>query len=135
MPDLSPALRAALAVTSTLYIIKASALLAVAAPPRVALALLCGCCALQWALLDGASSLALALLASVGGPLAELPLIALGAWHYLPEASDYFPLGAGVSWAALSAITAPCYFAVTTDAIALGRFFARREAVARRDLG
>ena len=53
-------------------------------------------------------------MASVGGPLAELPFLRLGAWHYLPAAVDYFPLGEGASWAALAAITAPCYFAVTT---------------------
>ena len=86
-------------------------------------------CALQWRLLDGSrASLALALLAAVGGPLAELPLMKLGAWHYLTP--DYWPLaawscgpGTGNEWAGLSAITGPCYFAVTTDAIALGRWF------------
>ena len=52
----------------------------------------------------------------------------LGAWHYLTP--DFWPLaawslgaGTGNEWAGLSAITGPCYFAVTTDAIALGRWF------------
>ena len=59
----------------------------------------------------------------------------LGGWHYL--APDYFPLtflvdgGGGLrdAWAAsgLSSLTGPCYAAVTTDAIALGRWFAGGE--------
>ena len=61
-----------------------------------------------------------------GGPLAELPIMAAGAWHYVSP--DYFPLAAlgvdpAVGWSGLASITAPCYFAVTTDAIALGRWF------------
>ena len=71
------------------------------------------------------ASLALALLAGVGGPLCELPIMELGAWHYI--APDYFPLrtilGDGSdAWAGLAGVTGPCYFAVTTDAIALGRW-------------
>ena len=57
----------------------------------------------------------------------------LGAWHYLTP--DYWPLaawscgpGTGNEWAGLSAITGPCYFAVTTDAIALGRWFGSEES-------
>lgn len=90
--------------------------------------------------LDGKlSSLFTALIVSVGGPLSELPFVALGFWHYIPSAADYFPLagiadlalggeGGGLlledySDLALSSITGPCYFAVTMDAIALGRWF------------
>ena len=125
-----PKAKAALAVSSTVAIIKLSELLQQAQlPPPAALVLLALPCALQWRLLDGSrASLALALLAAVGGPLAELPLMKLGAWHYI--APDYWPLaawslgpGTGNEWAGLSAITGPCYFAVTTDAIALGRWF------------
>ena len=89
--------------------------------------------ALQWRLLDGSrASLALALLAAVGGPLAELPLMKLGAWHYLYLSLPTIRAARrvvlrprhrqrmGGGW---SAITGPCYFAVTTDAIALGRWF------------
>lgn len=119
---------ALLAVASTVGIIKLSELLVLAsAPPAAALALLLLLCALQWRLLDGrVSSVALAALAAVGGPLAELPIMAAGAWHYISP--DYFPLSAlgvdpSVGWSGLSSITAPCYFAVTTDAIALGRWF------------
>jgi hypothetical protein len=79
-----------------------------------------------------------ALLTSVGGPLCELPFVASGCWHYIPSAADYYPLRGlveflvpyyhdidtyGLSNLALSSITGPCYFAVTTDAIALGRWF------------
>jgi hypothetical protein len=185
-PRGAPGPTAALAVSSTVAIIKLSELLQQAGlPPAVALLLLALPCALQWRLLDGSrASLALALLAAVGfserlnapsqqrqsgpptarcalapahgwpawappcspgasgaakdvdftasnhpgGPLAELPLMKLGAWHYLTP--DFWPLaawslgaGTGNEWAGLSAITGPCYFAVTTDAIALGRWF------------
>jgi len=133
VPPLGPRARALAAVSTTVCIIKASEVLELAgAPARLALPLLFGGCTLQWALLDGAfSSAALALLAAVGGPLAELPFLRLGAWHYLPEACDYFPLGLDTTWAGLAAITAPCYFAVTTDAIALGRYFASTGGEAR----
>jgi len=126
----APGPTAALAVSSTVAIIKLSELLQLAElPPPAALFLLAVPCVMQWRLLDGSrASLALALLAAVGGPLAELPLMKLGTWHYLVP--DYWPLaawslgpGSGNEWAGLSAITGPCYFAVTTDAIALGRWF------------
>lgn len=93
----------------------------------------------QWALLDGTlAALLAASITSVGGPLSELPFVANGFWHYLPQAGDYLPLenvspqvGNALTWLlgdnyrdlALSSITGPCYFAVTMDAIALGRWF------------
>ena len=96
----------------------------------------------QWALLDGtAAALLSASLVSIGGPLSELPFVAHGFWHYLPQAGDYLPLanlggvdldtnqlwtmvmGTNYRELALSSITGPCYFAVTMDAIALGRWF------------
>ena len=107
----------------------------------------------QWAYLDGTlASLLVASLASVAGPLAELPFVAAGLWEYLPEVADYLPLQ-GVDPAsaagqflqtvvtgsggddygprlALSSITGPCYFAVTMDSIALGRFFDATTAAA-----
>jgi hypothetical protein len=86
----------------------------------------------QWLLLDGTlPSLLSAILVSIGGPLSELPFVATGFWHYIPSAADYVPL-ANVNLdiriqeykdLALSSITGPCYFAVTMDAIALGRWF------------
>lgn len=124
-----PGLRAALAVVSTCFIIKISELLLLVTSGQSALLLLSLLAFLQWATLDGRkSSLILAVLAGILGPLAELPLIYLGAWHYITP--DYWPLtflpgfGPGISWAGLSMVTGPCYFAVTTDAIALGRLFA-----------
>ncbi|CAE7848827.1 ANK1 [Symbiodinium sp. KB8] len=133
---LSPLTRAILAVTSTCLIIKASELLISAGfSGATALPLLMLLAFFQWAVLDGRLfALVLALIAAIGGPLAELPLMWLGAWHY--TAPDYWPLAAfglgpasGAAWAGLSMTTGPCYFAVTTDAIALGRLFAswRRE--------
>ena len=123
-----PGLRAALAVVSTCFIIKSSELLLLVTSGQSALLLLSLLAFLQWATLDGRkSSLILAVLAGILGPLAELPLTYLGAWHYITP--DYWPLtfcgfGPGISWAGLSMVTGPCYFAVTTDAIALGRLFA-----------
>lgn len=84
----------------------------------------------QWAILDRTvPALLSASITSVGGPLSELPFVANGFWHYIPSASDYFPLqDTFLSKTydinlALSSITGPCYFAVTMDAIALGRWF------------
>ena len=96
----------------------------------------------QWAYLDGTlASLLAASLSSILGPLSELPFVANGIWEYLPEAGDlYLPLqsidpssslgqwfqrlwGDAYPTLALNGITGPCYFAVTMDAIALGRWF------------
>ena len=98
----------------------------------------------QWLTLDRSIvSLVVASITSVGGPLSELPFVANGFWHYLPQSSDYFPLsgvqgnfieqlattvlGEDFRSIALSSITGPCYFAVTLDAIALGRYFYSQE--------
>ena len=94
---------------------------------------------LQWVLLDTTlAALLAASVTSIGGPLSELPFVANGFWHYLPQAGDYLPfahiskqVGDALIWLvgddyrdlALSSITGPCYFAVTMDAIALGRWF------------
>lgn len=136
--------RAVLAVLSTALLIKASAILETAGTPygkEILLAL----AILQWAWLDRSlASLGVAALASIAGPLAELPFVGHEAWTYLPQASDYFPLehldfGHGslgrvahyilgqddeYQSLALASITGPCYFAVTMDAIACGRAFA-----------
>ena len=131
----SAGLQAAAAVASTVAVIRLSVTLhetslLAAAPPASAPALLAAAALVQWAALDGTrGSLALALLAAVGGPVAEIPLMAgplAHAWHYLTP--DYFPLAgvfpaAATPEAGLEVITGPCYFAVTTDAIALYRFY------------
>mmetsp|Transcript_23555 Transcript_23555/g.27253 ORF Transcript_23555/g.27253 Transcript_23555/m.27253 type:complete len:307 (+) Transcript_23555:230-1150(+) len=87
--------------------------------------------AFQWFLLDGTlTSFATAFIVGIGGPLSELPFVATNFWHYIPSAANYYPL-ANIDFAflkqfsdlALSSITGPCYFAVTMDAIALGRWF------------
>lgn len=100
----------------------------------------------QWMILDRTPvALVAALVTAFGGPLSELPFVASGFWTYLPEAADYTPLamvqpGAAAEGflstllgddfrdIALSSITAGCYFAVTLDAIALGRYFYSLEA-------
>lgn len=88
----------------------------------------------QWIFLDGTPSALLAsLITAIGGPLSELPFVANGCWHYIPEAADYFPLRnipfVTGSWSdlSLSSITGPCYFAVTMDSISLGRWFEKNE--------
>ena len=102
--------------------------------------------ALQWISLDRTFvALLAASITAVGGPLSELPFVANGFWHYNVDAADYFPLsgtlfesggiadaiassllGEEYNTLALSSITGPCYFAVTLDAIALGRYFDQR---------
>ena len=96
----------------------------------------------QWAYLDGTLVAFLtACITSVFGPLSELPFIAHHIWEYLPEAGDiYLPLqsiestsipgqflhgalGDDFNSLALNGVTGPCYFAVTMDAIAIGRYF------------
>lgn len=120
------------AVSTTVGIIKASELLlASGASQLLATGVLYGACILQWALVDASPiSAAFALVVSVAGPVAELPFTWLGLWHYLPNVQDYWPLSfigadstSGQLWAGLAHITGPCYFAVCTDAIALGRCF------------
>lgn len=76
----------------------------------------------------------------IAGPLSEIPFVSSGLWHYISEAADYHPLRTApdsISWllafcgidreVSLSSITGPCYFAVATDAIALGRWFDSEE--------
>jgi len=141
--------RAIVAVATTTLIIKLSELLQTQSFPLLSggseqsLGLMLFAALSQWLLLDGTSvALLAASITSIGGPLSELPFVALGAWHYIPSASDYLPLssfaedggslldtlaksflGDGYEDLALSSITGPCYFAVTTDSIALGRWF------------
>ncbi|GFH59940.1 hypothetical protein CTEN210_16416 [Chaetoceros tenuissimus] len=134
--------KAILAVSTTALIIKLSELLETSAimdNPNVNLLIMLSAALTQWAVLDGTLvSFITASIVSIGGPLSELPFVAYGFWTYLPEASDYFPLqnvdldnisiakqmlGEDYRNLALSSITGPCYFAVTMDAIALGRYF------------
>lgn len=127
----SPQRRAAAAVLSTASLIKLSeAFVVSSASHTIALPVMYLLALLQWWLLDGEiASLFIAALLSISGPLAELPFMAAGAWHYLQP--DYWPLAAfgfgpqhpHIAWAGLLAITGPCYFAVATDAIAVGRYF------------
>lgn len=117
---------AGLAVLSTIAIIRLSVVLHGATLSSVAVLALLTTAIVQWAVLDGTwASLLLACVATVGGPIAEIPLMLGGGWHYLTP--DYFPLANVVadSRAGLELITGPCYFAVTTDSIALFRCFRR----------
>ncbi|KAJ8613008.1 hypothetical protein CTAYLR_004049 [Chrysophaeum taylorii] len=109
--------RAIVAVLSTAAIIRLS-VFAATLPQATALGLLVAAALAQWLALDASiASLALALVVAVAGPVAEIPFMTAGCWHYL--APDYFPAGP----VGLSSLTGPCYFAVTTDAIALARWF------------
>jgi hypothetical protein len=78
----------------------------------------------QWAYLDGTLvSLLVASLASILGPISEIPFLAGGFWEYLEP--DYFPLASFDSVhssVGINSITGPCYFSVTSTAIALGRW-------------
>jgi hypothetical protein len=141
--------RAVVAVTTTALIIKLSEYLETyptvtdglpigSSPAEQHIAVLLAAALLQWATLDGTlAALLAASITSLGGPLSELPFVAYGFWEYLSQSGDYLPLehlsvGSGL-WRfllgddyqhlALSSITGPCYFAVTMDAIALGRWF------------
>jgi hypothetical protein len=98
------------------------------------LLLLTTVCIVQWAWLDGTmTTLLVASLAAVAGPLAELPFLSLGWWVYYDSPALYYPLGEVLSSSSSSSslgihcLTGPCYFAVTMDAIALGRWFAAME--------
>lgn len=85
------------------------------------LLLLITVCIVEWAWLDGTmTALLVASLAAVLGPLAELPFLQIGWWHYLDSPALYYPLGEQLG---IHSLTGPCYFAVTMDAIALGRWF------------
>jgi hypothetical protein len=141
--DLSSRQRALLAVLSTACIIRASEALATTAAPDDALgstSFLYGLALLEWLVLDGSwATLVLAVVVSVGGPLAELPFLFSGAWHYLEP--NAFPLElvgvlpsaavgaapAGGTWDGLDTLTGPCYFAVCTDSVALGSWFRDKE--------
>lgn len=129
LASLSARQRAGLAVGSAALIVKASELLTTApaeSTPGLDVLLLGALCLVQWAALDGSrAALALALTVAAVGPLAELPFIAAGCWHYTHP--DVFPLAAQLgegSWAGLGLhhVTPPCYFAVATDTIAVGRW-------------
>lgn len=130
--------KAILAVSTTALIIKLSEYLETSSlfsSSEMNLLVMIAAALTQWGLLDGTlASLITAVIVAIGGPLSELPFVAAGFWHYLPQASDYFPLkdldwdilkllGDDYQDLALSSITGPCYFAVTMDAIALSRWF------------
>ncbi|KAL7466556.1 hypothetical protein ACHAXS_006852 [Conticribra weissflogii] len=145
---------AILAVTSTALIIKLSEYLethnnlvlnssVLTLDTSTKLAIMTAADVLQWIALDQTPvALAAATITAYGGPVSELPFVANGFWHYIPEAANYLPLkseffqsgsfpdilaisllGSDYQDLALSSITGPCYFAVTMDAIALGRYF------------
>jgi hypothetical protein len=131
--------KALLAVLTTACLIQLSAYLETTGTPNGVMCLSVAAL-LQWALLDSSvEALLVASLASVAGPLAELPFVGHGVWTYLETAGDYVPLAHvdhlpalatfvlgtdHYQGLALAHITGPCYFAVTMDAIALGRWYA-----------
>lgn len=135
--QLPPRERALAAVMSTALIIRLSEYLQTHSHMQYGnlnIAIMVAAAAAQWITLDGTyTALIAAIVTAFGGPLSELPFVAAGCWHYIPQAADYLPLsGLGstgtntysdLSQLALSSITGPCYFAVTMDSIALGRWF------------
>lgn len=121
--------RAAIAVSSSAALIKLSEVLtSLHYSSLQSLCILSTLAFIQFLALDGSfASLALAFVVGIFGPLAELPLMVGGCWHYIDP--DYFPFD-GIfpsmhDTLALSAITGPCYAVVTTDAIAVGKFLSK----------
>lgn len=105
--------RAAAAILSTCAIVRLSA------ESHTTLSVLAVAAFIQWLVLDASlASLLLGFVVALSGPIAEIPFIEAGCWHYLSP--DYFPIPGAPG---IATITGPCYFAVTTDAIALGRWF------------
>lgn len=140
--------KAILAVTSTAGIIKLSEFLQTQEffDAKTNLEIMAASDLLQWIALDGTPvALVASCITSIGGPLSELPFVAHGFWHYIPQSADYIPLGNGLDGIAdslattflgdgyrdlaLSSITGPCYFAVTMDSIALSRYFYSSEDI------
>jgi len=133
--------KAILAVTSTAGIIKLSKILQTHEffDAETNLEIMAASDLLQWIALDGTPvALVASCITFVGGPLSELPFVAHGFWHYIPQSADYIPLadslastilGDGYRDLALSSITGPCYFAVTMDSIALSRYFYSSEDI------
>jgi len=140
--------KAILAVTSTAGIIKLSEILQTHEffDAKTNLEIMAASDLLQWIALDGTPvALVVSCITFVGGPLSELPFVAHGFWHYIPQSADYIPLGNGFDGLAdslantilgdgyrdlaLSSITGPCYFAVTMDSIALSRYFYSSEDI------
>ena len=123
--------KALLAVLSTAMIIKLSEYLQISTfgSEDLDLSLMSITALCQWLILDRTiPALLIGILTAIGGPLSELPFVANGFWHYIPSAANYYPLDTILAnndnfHLALSSITGPCYFAVTMDAIALGRYF------------
>ena len=140
--------KAILAVTSTAGIIKLSEFLQTHEffDAKTNLEIMAASDLLQWIVLDGTPvALVASCVVGVGGPLSELPFVAHGFWHYIPQSADYIPLenglngisdslattilGDGYRDLALSSITGPCYFAVAMDSIALSRYFYSSEDI------
>ena len=123
--------KALLAILSTAMIIKLSEYLQISTfgSEDLNLSLMSITALCQWLILDRTiPALLIGILTAIGGPLSELPFVANGFWHYIPSAANYYPLDTILAnndtlHLALSSITGPCYFAVTMDAIALGRYF------------
>lgn len=119
---------AILAVLATCGVLKLSAVLLAADVPH-SLSFLWASALFEWVALDASyASLLLGLAVAVAGPIAEIPFMELNCWTYVSP--DSWPLHGVVDDSAatgISSLTAPCYFAVTQDAVALGRWFASGE--------
>lgn len=134
-PDFPPLPRAGAAVASTFGIVKISEIVKTAPIigqggalgngfPPLQVFVLAVLCLIQWLVLDASyASLVEGFVVAFLGPLCELPFQAIGAWNYMAPPRSFQPF-ADVDWARISFVTLPCYFAVTTDAIQLGKLFA-----------
>eukprot|EP00667_Euglena_gracilis_P013573 EG_transcript_13999 len=127
-PKMGPVPRAALAWAAMSGVLRlSSVLIASPFPLPLCLALLQCASVGVWCTLDRRrSSLAIALLVSLG-PLAELPFMAAGAWHYLQPDVHVLPGLPG-----LLSLTFPCYFVTAVVAILTAEAVASKT---RRDPG
>jgi len=119
-----PAFRALAAFATLCLITRLSVVLLDASlSPPYAFAILSIAALSQWFLIDRRRSmLLLATVAAVGGPVAEIPMVAAGLWRYISP--DIFLPVPGLGLVGLVSLTGPCYFATVVAAVAVGECLA-----------
>jgi hypothetical protein len=119
-----PAFRALAAFVTLCLITRLSVVLLDASlSPPYAFAILSIAALSQWFLIDRRrSTLLLATVAAVGGPVAEIPMVAAGLWRYISP--DIFLPVPGLGPVGLVSLTGPCYFATVVAAVAVGECLA-----------
>jgi len=93
--------KAILAVTSTAGIIKLSEFLQTHEffDAKTNLEIMAASDLIQWIALDGTPvALVASIITSIGGPLSELPFVAHGFWHYIPQSAVLHTSGKWIGW-------------------------------------